>query len=455
MPRRHKKHFHDGLPKDTALELPNPFDLSHEFLRYFQEIEEKGNHVYVTGRAGTGKSTFLKYFRLNTKKKIAVVAPTGIAAINVSGQTVHSFFRLPHQFIQKDQIKKVPGSRRIFSELETLIIDEVSMMRADLMDAVDYSLRLNKGKMNLPFGGVQIVLIGDLFQLPPIIDKLLAPHYGEFYETPYFFSAHIFKEASFSHLHFDKVYRQKDPIFMDLLNKIRDKTFELEDLAALNERVLPASEIEDCVTLTPTNAAAQTMNESRLSRLRGSEHFYEATLTGAFDAASYPTETSLRLKVGAHVLMIKNDPEKRWVNGSTGEVVSLDEQAIQVKIGDQKYDVEPVTWEKIKYSFDEETETIREEVVGSFEQFPMKLAWAITIHKSQGLTFDRVAVDLGRGAFTHGQVYVALSRCRSLEGLILKRPILARDVIFDSRISDWPLNEKKESLILRAAEDLF
>lgn len=423
--------------KLNDLDLPDDFELSQDFAACFKAIEESHKNIYVTGEAGTGKSTFLKYFRLNTKKKVVVLAPTGIAAINVSGQTVHSFFRLPHQFIQKEHIKKVYGGERIFSNLDILIIDEVSMMRADLMDAVDHSLRFNRGRMLEPFGGVQILLIGDLFQLPPIIDKGLAPHYTGFYETPYFFSAKVFSESAFYHYHFGKIYRQSDPHFTSLLNKIRHGELTAEDLKILNARVGSSEndlKINGYVTLTTTNAAAQTINELKLSELTGPEYEFEAEITGTFEESAYPTETKFRLKSGARVLMIKNDPDKRWVNGSLGEVVAVSKFSVQVKIGKKFYDVAPVIWERMRYGFDEQNGNIIQEVTGSFEQYPMKLAWAITIHKSQGLTFDQVAVDLGRGAFTHGQVYVALSRCRTFENLILKRPVYARDIIFDSQI---------------------
>ncbi len=422
-----------------SLDLPDDFILSEEFIAAFNSLEHSRKCMYITGEAGTGKTTLLKYIRKNSKKMIAVVAPTGIAAINSHGQTIHSFFNFPHKLIQKEQIRPVRQKQKMFASLEMLVIDEASMMRADVMDGIDYALRINKEKMNLPFGGVQVVLFGDLHQLPPIIDRELAHYYESIYPTPYFFSAKIFSRVPFEVITLRTIYRQKDLVFIELLNKMRTKSLDESDLAALNSHVNSpdATSSEHFITLTPTNAAAHAINSVRLSGLSDEEFIYEAIVEGAFDASSYPTETELRLKVGAQVLMIKNDPEKRWVNGSVGEVMALHATSIQVKIKDEVYQVSRAVWEKIKYKYDREHERLTEDRVGSFEQYPVKLAWAITIHKSQGLTFDKCIVDLGSGAFSHGQVYVALSRCRSRDGLILKRPITSRDIIFDARIMDF------------------
>ncbi|MFA7001696.1 MAG: PIF1 family ATP-dependent DNA helicase [Candidatus Omnitrophota bacterium] len=413
--------------------------MSEEFAAAFEAIEYTRDCFCVTGEAGTGKTTLLKYLRLKTQKPYVVLAPTGIAAINCYGQTVHSFFKFPHKLIHREQIKRIARMGKIFSRLRLLILDEASMMRADLLDGIDHALRVNRGRPEEPFGGVQVVLFGDLFQLAPIVDRELAATYGEFYETPYFFSSKIFKQVRFGRLNLRKIYRQSDLEFKTLLNKIRNKTFVQEDLDRLNTRVDPdlCESCGDRIILTPTNAAARAINEHRLSELEGEVFTYSAAVTGDFDEASYATESALRLKIGAQVLMVKNDPEKRWVNGSVGEVTGLTEDSIEVRIGNSVYAIEPALWEKIKYRFDKETGQISEEVMGSFEQYPLRLAWAITIHKSQGLTFDRVIVDLHHRAFAHGQVYVALSRCRSMEGLILRRPVTARDIIFDERVQTF------------------
>ena len=435
MPKKNNptEHF---LKNNFDLSLPDDFELSEEFVTAFNAIEQTDKNLYITGEAGTGKTTLLKYFRQKTRKNFIVLAPTGIAAINSHGQTIHSFFRFPPKLIQKDHVKKAHGARAIFESLEMLIVDEASMMRADLMDGIDHALRLNKGRPGKPFGGVQVVLFGDLFQLPPIVDREMAGIYNSLYETPYFFSANVFKEVRFHHFNLQKIYRQKEQAFKGLLNKIRNRSVTGDEMEILNSRVDPAlcETAHDCVTLTPTNAAAHAINMTRLRNLKGEEFCYDAGVAGEFDQASYPTETELRLKKGAQVLMIRNDPEKRWVNGSIGEVVDLDEGTVVVRIGDKKHAIEATTWEKIKYRYDEDTEKIVEEVVGSFQQFPIKLAWAITIHKSQGLTFDKLIIDLDHGAFTHGQVYVALSRCRSFEGMLLRRPVKPRDIIFDERV---------------------
>ena len=414
-------------------------ELTPEFLRALELMEQTGRCLFITGKAGTGKSTLLRYFRAKTKKNVVVLAPTGVAAINVEGQTIHSFLRLPPRFIQKEDIRRISRNRRVIERLDTLVIDEASMVRADLMDAVDWALRLNRDQPNIPFGGVQVILFGDLFQLPPVVDRDMTEVFGQRYDSPYFFSAGVVRQIGLECLELTKIYRQREPNFIELLNKIRDNRFDPSDLDRLNERVAAGPPIQngDFVTLTTTNKRAGEINQSRLGALPGRAFQYHANVTGEFEEALYPNERALLLKKGAQVMLIKNDANKRWVNGTIGHVEHLSDHAVTVSVDGRSHDVPLATWKKIRYVYNEGTDRIESKEIGSFEQYPIKLAWAITIHKSQGQTFDQVLIELGDGAFAHGQVYVALSRCSSFSGLRLKRPVTASDVIFDERILDF------------------
>jgi ATP-dependent DNA helicase PIF1 len=322
--------------------------------------------------------------------------------------------------------------------LQTLIIDEASMVRADVMDAVDRALRVQRENLHTPFGGVQVVLCGDLFQLPPIIrDGDMRAFFEAQYGGPYFFQAPVFAELRPACLEFTTVYRQRDATFLRVLNKIREHDLDAELFALLNTRVQrPGNghQGSSFITLTTTNEAAFRKNHACLDQLPTKLYRYPATVTGVFDPATFPTEAVLALKRGAQVMMIRNDPEKRWVNGSLGRVSTLNEQRVGVEIDGASYEVEPETWQQIHYRYNRETNRIEEEVVGTFTQYPLRLAWAITIHKSQGQTFDHVLIDLGRGAFAPGQTYVALSRCTSLAGVLLSRPVTPRDLLFDERV---------------------
>ncbi|MDD5194289.1 MAG: AAA family ATPase [Candidatus Omnitrophica bacterium] len=420
---------------NEANSLPENLELNVEFLGAFDLLENTRDPIFVSGKAGTGKSTLLKYFRKNTSKNVVVLAPTGVAAINVSGQTIHSFFRFAPRLIQKDTIHR-RRNNKIIKKLDMVIIDEVSMVRADLMDGIDYALRINRDEMNKPFGGAQVVFFGDLFQLPPVLEKEAQEILSQSYESPYFFNAKVFEQIKLRYIELTKIYRQSDAKFINILNQIRCKEHTEEELALLNERVrkkIPQN-LAHCVILTTTNHRANVINEERLKGLSTQAHNYEAVITGVFDVSAYPTESCLKLKVGAQVILIKNDPDKRWVNGTIAEISAVLPEHIEVLIGENTYEVPRVTWEKIQYEYNDEQGKIEEQVIGTFEQYPLKLAWAITIHKSQGQTFDNVVIDLGYGAFTHGQVYVALSRCRALEGIILKRQVYESDIIFDERI---------------------
>ncbi|PIP19624.1 MAG: AAA family ATPase [Candidatus Omnitrophica bacterium CG23_combo_of_CG06-09_8_20_14_all_41_10] len=413
-------------------------ELTDEFVGTFNLIENTNDNIFITGKAGTGKSTLLKYFKENTAKNAAVLAPTGVAAINVGGQTIHSFFRFPPRLIRKGNIRRRRNSE-IIQKLDTVIVDEVSMVRADLMDGIDYALRINRDEMKLPFGGVQMVFFGDLFQLPPVVEKEAQSILGRFYDSPYFFKAKVFNKLKLRYVELNKNYRQSDTQFIDLLNKIRNKTQVDDDLDLLNQRVrkINPGDSNQCVILTATNNRANTINEEKLAELSDKEYKYEAAITGNFKESAYPTEYCLRLKKGAQIILIRNDLDKRWVNGTIANIAALSPGTIKVSINGGIYEVSKSKWEKIEYKYNRAEDKIEEKTVGTFEQYPIKLAWAITIHKSQGQTFDNIVVDLGAGAFTHGQVYVGLSRCTTLGGIILKRPVIASDIIFDERVYEF------------------
>ncbi len=400
--------------------------------------------VFITGKAGTGKSTLLRYFREHTTKQVAFLAPTGRAAINIQGQTLHSFFKFPPQCLTEDSIV-VSRNKQLYRKLDTLVIDEVSMVRADVMQAVDWFMRLNGRDAKQPFGGVQVVLFGDLYQLPPVVptspdERWVFESLG--YESEYFFAAYVwkYKPPRIEELH--TVYRQRDPQFQALLSAVRVNEVSDDQLDQLNQRVdetfQPSSD-QPYVTLTATNKRAGQLNSENLMKLPGSEQVYYGRIEGAFEK-ELPTDFELRLKEGAQVMLVKNDPQRRWSNGTLATIARLEPSRIQVAIqtpeaGEQVYDVPPETWEAIRYRLDEDDLRLKAEVVGWFTQYPLKLAWAITIHKSQGQTFDRVIVDLGkRPAFAYGQTYVALSRCRTLDGLVLRRKVWASDIKVDATV---------------------
>lgn len=417
-------------------------ELNSDFKYALDLVEKTDCSLFLTGRAGTGKSTFLQLFKNTTRKKAVVLAPTGIAALNVGGQTIHSFFGFPPRYINPDDIR-VSRQRKWFEKIEVLVIDEISMVRADLLDAIDFSLRKHR-KNDLPFGGVQVVFIGDLFQLPPVVssqeERFLLENR---YESPYFFSAHVMAEAEMEMLELRKVYRQENRHFLRLLDAVRLNQIDWEDLEDLNARYNPRFEApKSWITLSPYNRSVDAINRRQLANLPPPEHIYTATLTGEFDPRQAPAEVVLSLRRGAQVMFVKNDPEGRFVNGTIGEVVGLDPDEVTVRIEDQgnlrEVSVERMSWEIIKYKPSEKDENeLVAEVVGTFTQFPLKLAWAITIHKAQGKTFDRVVIDMGRGAFEFGQAYVALSRCRSLDGIVLLRKLRPEDVKVDDRIVDF------------------
>ncbi len=415
-------------------------EINEDFKSALELIERKNESVYVTGNAGTGKSTLLKYLTATTKKNVVVLAPTGRAAINVGGQTIHSFFRLPPKLIKVEDIR-LSRKAAIYQKLDAVIIDEVSMVRADLMDGIDYSLRFNRKRFNEPFGGVQMIFFGDLFQLPPVVKgRDLEDYFNEVYGSPYFFSSKVFQDNSIKCVELRKIYRQCDVAFIRMLNSIRENRLTSDVLQTLNSKVVPTLEKFDqgnYVTLTTTNQAAFEINESFLDAIKEKEYVYDANIQGKFEESDFPTEATLRLKKGARVMLLRNNPQKRWVNGTLATIADLSIDRIAIDIDGSRYEINKEIWKKIEYYYDREEGKIEERIIGSFEQYPIRLAWAITIHKSQGQTFHKVFIDLGSGAFAHGQTYVALSRCTSFEGIKLRRPVESRDIIFDPRVSNY------------------
>jgi len=422
-------------------------DWNNEFQEVLEWIEEGRRCLFVTGKAGTGKSTLLQHIKKQVLGKAIVLAPTGVAAVHVGGQTIHSFFRFPPQVLFPDRIK-TQGGGAIFRKLRTIIIDEISMVRADVIDAMDIFLSNHGPEPGLPFGGVQMVFFGDLHQLPPVV----APHEVEafqtLYESPWFFKAKVFYKLPFERIELKKVYRQKEKSFLSLLNLVRSGEAEREDLNSLNTRCdidyQPTLEAPS-ITLTATNLAADRVNTSRLQSLSTSLALFPATLQGEFDARIFPTDHPLALKVGAQVMFLKNNSQGPWVNGTLGVVTAMDPEAIWVDIPGRtpipgtlgSVKVEKATWESIRYHLDPATGRPTPKTVGRFQQFPLKLAWAMTIHKSQGKTFDRVIIDMGSGAFAHGQSYVALSRCTTLDGITLRKPLSERDILLDPEVQEF------------------
>jgi hypothetical protein len=425
-----------------------------------QFVNQTARPIFLTGKAGTGKTTFLKYIREYSFKKIAVVAPTGVAAINAGGTTMHSFFQLPFgPFIPTAQFGWNPSEsgysdptslfrnirfnankRELLQELELLIIDEVSMVRADMLDAVDTILRHFRQQPLLPFGGLQVLYIGDLYQLPPVVSKeewkLLEPHY----QSPFFFDAMVIRESPPVYLELSKIYRQNDSRFIDLLNQIRNNCVEPEDLELLYDYYQPefiAPNNDNYITLTSHNAKADHINTEELGKLRGRQHAFEAVVTGEFNDKAFPAEKTLVLKEGAQVMLIKNDKgeTRRYYNGKIGSIKMLTPDKIILDFPDEPDELvlEKETWKNIRYNYDKEKDQIDEEELGSFSQYPIRLAWAITIHKSQGLTFEKAVIDAG-ASFAPGQVYVALSRLTSLKGLVLRSRITAFSISTDPRV---------------------
>jgi nucleoside-triphosphatase THEP1 len=468
----------------------NLFQLTAEF------VQHTSQNIFLTGKAGTGKTTFLKHIRENCEKKMVVVAPTGVAAINAGGVTAHSFFQLPlgsfipgsfhgafhsqtaitdrHHLLSHLRISN--EKRNLIQNLDLVVIDEVSMLRCDMLDAIDTVLRHVRRNQREPFGGVQMLFIGDLFQLPPVVKEEEWKLLSEYYESPFFFGAQVFKEAEPICIELKKVYRQSDEKFIYLLNRIRNNRVDEDDFEKLHQRYIPSfrpKPEEHFITLTTHNYKADDINSRELQRLPGKEFRCEATVDGDFPDRNFPVEKTLRLKPGAQIMFVRNDTEeKKYFNGKIGIIKSVirdeEQEFLEVEFPEEKnvIRVQPVTWQNIRYSFNEDQNKIEEHELGSFTQYPVRLAWAVTIHKSQGLTFEKVVIDAG-AAFAPGQVYVALSRCVSLEGIVLLSRIPAHVIMTDETIMEFsrqqnsvegllPLLEKeKENFFIRKTLALF
>lgn len=421
----------------------NPYECAMEF------ATGTNRNIFITGKAGTGKTTFLRKLRDETTKQMAVVAPTGVAAINAGGTTIHSFFQLPFtpftpspegrsSLMSRMKINNM--RRRVLRELELLVIDEISMVRADLLDAIDTVLRRVRYRQSEPFGGVQMIFIGDMYQLSPIAKTDEWQLISEYYKSVFFFHSHVIQEFPPVYVEFNKVFRQTDNLFIQILNEVRNDSLSQDGFNLLQRRYKPnfnPSPNDNYITLTTHNHSADSLNRTELDKIESDTHEFNAIITGDFPANALPVEETLELKEGAKVMFVKNDAEtpRRYFNGKIGTVASIIGNTITVQCPDDPYEitVSPMKWENIRYKTDSKTNLVEEEVIGTYEQVPLRLAWAITIHKSQGLTFDRAVIDAGK-AFSPGQVYVALSRCRSLEGIVLKSPINNLSIKVDQQV---------------------
>ncbi|MBI4598838.1 AAA family ATPase [Candidatus Uhrbacteria bacterium] len=422
-----------------------PIEKNGQFLQALEAMEGKEPCVFVTGRAGTGKSTLLRHFRETTKRACVYLAPTGVAALNIEGETIHTFFRFsPGITAAKAKKAGASADRALFETLEAIVIDEISMVRADLLDCMDAFLQ-SVTKSRRPFGGKRVICIGDLYQLPPVVSSQEVEAFRSRYETPYFFSSDVLKQLvqdqKIAFIELEHVYRQNDPAFIALLNGVRNRSITEEQLAQLNQRVRdePEDERDFFISLTTTNAGADEINHARLGRLPGSGQRYEGERKGSFPDKDLPTDIDLILKKQARVMFLNNDSQGRWVNGTLGTVTRLAKTHVEVCIDNASdpVGVEPFAWTLYRSAYDQKQHCLEQEKLGSFTQIPLRLAWATTIHKSQGKTYDQCLVDLRRGAFAAGQVYVALSRCRTFEGLHLTKPVTASQLFLDWRVMNF------------------
>lgn len=443
---------------------------NHELQNALQLVQFTHRSLFLTGKAGTGKSTFLHYIAQTTKKKYVILAPTGIAAINVGGATLHSFFKLPfHPLLPNDRryntrqlrntLKYNSEKIKLIRELELIIIDEISMVRADIIDFIDKILRVYSHNMRIPFGGKQLLLVGDVYQLEPVLKEedwqLLQPYYA----SKFFFDAHVFRTFQLVCIELQKVYRQRDDKFISILDHIRTSTVTSTDLSLLNQQVgqpQPMDAHQLSITLSTRRDTVDYINSLHLSKLPGDATILHGSIEGEYPENNLPTPIELEVKTGAQILFIKNDREKRWVNGTLGTIIGIgDEEDGKIYVRTEQgedVDVEQEVWNNVRYTYNQKEQKVEEEILGSFQQFPLRLAWAITIHKSQGLTFNQVKIDLSGGVFAGGQTYVALSRCRSLKGIALQEPVKREDIYVNQEIVRFSKNYNDPSALNTAIQ---
>lgn len=419
-------------------------DFNSQFQHALHLLSDSAQHLFITGKAGTGKSTLLNHACKTICKNFVVLAPTGVAALNVGGQTIHRFFNFSIDITPDKATTLRPRKKALYNQLETIIIDEASMLRADLLDCMNHFLQQHGPKPQQLFGGVQMVFVGDLFQLPPVVSRQEHVLFAEHYQTPYFFSAHAFSQIDLTIIELTQIYRQRDQQFVALLNAIRNNRASAEDLQQLNQRHSQQMD-NHAIYLTTTNQQADDINQSQLSQLSNELYEAQATIIGKVGPEYYPNKEIIHYKIGAQIMLLNNDAQARWVNGSIGEVIAVDEDDdgetyLRIRLQGQKTSVKvyAFTWEVFQFSL--KGKQIVSELIGSFTQLPIRLAWAVTIHKSQGKTFDKVNIDMSRGSFASGQLYVALSRCTSLDGVTLKTPISAYHIKSDTRITQFLRN---------------